>query len=251
MSEALRPDEQAVSQVVELGLTSQLESVEEIKVDVHTNWLEAILGRANSISIAGKGLVMQEEIRVQEMQMRLDDVAINPLSALLGQVQLDQPTDTTLRMVFTEADLNHAMNTDFASDRLPPIHVNVDGEMVAVQLHQPMSLQLLAGGRMKFTGQMRLEQGPEVQNIEFSGTLHPRSDRRPLLLEEFSCGRGQGLTLPFTIALMKTIQDWLNQPYWEVEGTAVQVKKLEIEGDRLIVEMTARVRQIPSLEKSM
>jgi len=58
-----------------------------------TDLLEIVQGEAGFGPL--QGLVMQKDIRVQEMELHADSIAINP-SALL--VKLDQPVDATARL---------------------------------------------------------------------------------------------------------------------------------------------------------
>ena len=76
--------EQLLSIAAEIGLISQVDNVEKINIDVRTNLIDMVQGQANSVSVAAEGLVMQEDIRVQEMEMQADKVSINPLNAVLA-----------------------------------------------------------------------------------------------------------------------------------------------------------------------
>ena len=75
-------EEQVVSKAVEMTLSSQLDSAEKIEVDVQTDLSEIIQGKAEGVAISGQGLVMQKDIRIQEMEWQTNGVDINPLSAL-------------------------------------------------------------------------------------------------------------------------------------------------------------------------
>src|SRR4028118_367017 len=93
----LRLDEQAISKAAEIGLSSQLDEAEKIDIDIKTDLLKAVQGQVDSVAIAGQGLVIQKDIRVQEMELHTDSIDINPLSALFGQIELNQSVDATAR----------------------------------------------------------------------------------------------------------------------------------------------------------
>jgi len=59
---------------------------------------------------------MQKDIRVQEMELHADSIAINPLSAF-GQIELNQPVDATARLVLTEPDINRASTQTISAAR--------------------------------------------------------------------------------------------------------------------------------------
>ncbi|PSP11299.1 MAG: hypothetical protein BRC49_08150 [Cyanobacteria bacterium SW_10_48_33] len=47
-----------------------------------------------------------KDLRLEEVVLQTDSIAINPLSTALGKIELTQPTNASVRLVVTEADLN-------------------------------------------------------------------------------------------------------------------------------------------------
>ncbi|MDV2990865.1 MAG: hypothetical protein N4J56_000519 [Chroococcidiopsis sp. SAG 2025] len=78
MSEQQGLGEQALNKAAEIGLSSQLDEVEKLDVDIKTDPLKALQGQVDSVAIAGEGMVMQKDLRVEKMDMQVDSVAINP-----------------------------------------------------------------------------------------------------------------------------------------------------------------------------
>lgn len=60
MHEEPRLEEQILSKVAEIGLSTKLDASEKIDVDVQTDLLKLILGNADSVEVAGQGLVIQK-----------------------------------------------------------------------------------------------------------------------------------------------------------------------------------------------
>ena len=156
MPDEPRLEEQALSKVAEMMLSSQLDEAEKIDVDVRTNLLEIVQGEADSVSVTGQGVVMQKDIRVQEMELHTDSVAINPLSALFGQIELDHPVDATARLVLTEQDINRALNCDYVRSKMQKIELNVEGQTAIIE-PQHLELHLPADGKMVFNAQTLLD----------------------------------------------------------------------------------------------
>lgn len=241
-----RLEEQALSQAVELGIESQLDEVESLDVDVRGDLGQMIQGKADSVSVAGKGLVAQKELRVQELELRTDRLAIDLLSALFGQVQLNEPVNGTVRLVLTEADINQALNSDYIRSNLQPLELTVDGQVVAVELQPPLSVHLPGEGRMGFSGNLQLPETEKNRHIGFTATLLPRTHERPVLLEEFCCTPGKGVSIAFLIALMQKMRELINLPYIEVSGMALRIKELDVQAGSLTLIAEARVYQLPS-----
>ncbi len=93
MSQERKTEENLLFQAAENTLSHQLDQAEKIDVDVQTDLLKIVQGQADTVSLAGEGLEVQE-VRIQEIQVQTDQISINPLSAIFGQIELEQPVNT-------------------------------------------------------------------------------------------------------------------------------------------------------------
>lgn len=246
MPDEPRLEEQALSEAAEMTILTQLDQVDNIDVNVRTNLLKIVQGQADSVSVVGEGLVMQKDIRVHKMELHTDTIDINPLSAIFGQVQLNQPVDATARLVLTEQDINRALNSDYLREKLPNLELNVEGQMVTLK-PQSLEIDLSTNAKISVKGSILLEEKAKSQTIGFTAVICPRTHSQPLLLEAFQCNDGQGISLEFAIALMHKAKELVNLPFFEWEGMAFRIKELEVQERKLIVQTEAYVRQIPDL----
>ncbi len=60
MSEQAGLGEQALNKAAEVGLSSQLDAVDNLDVDVKTDPLKLIQGQVDAVTISGEGMVMQK-----------------------------------------------------------------------------------------------------------------------------------------------------------------------------------------------
>ena len=246
MPEEPRLEEQVVSQAVQAGLESQLDQAESVNVEVRTDILKAVQGQVDSVTLSGQGVVMQE-VRVQELEVRTEGVAIDPFSALLGNLKLSQPVNANTRMVLTEADLHQAMNSEMVLRLLPPLKLNVEGAIVEVELVPPLQVKLPGDRRIHLEGSALLHEEKGTRKVGFATTISPRSQTQPILIEGFECQPGQEISLEFAIALLQKFKQLTSQPNLEFAGIAFRVKHMEIEAGSLSVETEAVVSQIPAL----
>lgn len=246
MSNESQLDEQMLSRAAKVTISNQLDEAEQLEVEVETNLLKIVQGKADSISVEGKGLVVQGGIHVQEVGLQTDAIAVNPLNAILGKIKLDHPVNSNVRLVMTEADINHTMNSDFVRSHLSPLELTVDGKTVLVNLQLPIEVRLPDVGRIVFNGNMSIEEPEQTRQISFHAIIAPRTDEQPLRLERFQCVEGQGISLDFTIALMQKLKELVNLPFLEVEGTALRIKKLVVEKGSLTLHAETHTSQIPS-----
>ncbi|MBV9385002.1 MAG: DUF2993 domain-containing protein [Chroococcidiopsidaceae cyanobacterium CP_BM_ER_R8_30] len=247
MSDDLRLEEQVLSQAAAIGLSSQLDGVESIDVDVRTDLLKIVQGQADSISLVGQGLVIQKDIRVQEIELQVDRVAIAPLSALLGKIELNEPLDADARLLLTEEDINRALNSDYIHSKIKPLELEVKDQPAVLLEMQQMELHLPGEGRMIFNGKMLMHQQNESQQVSFTSAFLPRTLSQPVILENFQCLEGGGTSLEITLAMLTKIRELVNLPYFDLETMILQIKDLEVHQGSLIIHAAARIRQLPSV----
>jgi hypothetical protein len=246
MADELRLEEQALSEAAEMTLSTQLDEVENINVDVRTNLFKIVQGQADSVSVSGQGLVMQKDIRVQEMELHTNSVSIDLLSAIFGQIELSQPIDATARLVLTEQDINRAFKSDYIRSKFQSVELNVDGRIATVEpLH--MEVQLPGDSKMGFSGTILLQEMGNARQIGFTAMVRPRTMKQPLLLEAFHCTQGDGMSLELVIAFMKKATELVNLAYFDFEGMALHIKDLDIQEGSITLYTEAYVRQIPDL----
>ncbi len=242
-----RLDEQVINKVAEIGLSSQVDEAEEVDVDIKTDLLKVVQGQVDSVDLSGQGVVIQKDIRVQEMELHTDKIDINPLSALFGQIELNKPVDATARLVLTEADINRAFNSDYVRSKLQNIELNVDGKKAVIEPQQ-IRIEIPDKGKIVFFADTLLnnEIGATKQ-ISFIATILVKRSTQPLLLESFSCTPNQGISIELAIALMQKLKELLNLPYLELDGMALRVRDVDVQKGSLTLHSEARVKQIPSI----
>lgn len=238
-------EEQVLNKAAEVTLSSQLDSAEKIDIDVETNLSEAIQGNAQGVVISGEGLVMQKDIRVQEMELHTDKIDINPLSVLFGHVELNQPIDANGRIVLTEPDINRALNSNYVLSKAQNFDLDVDGQTVTMAMQQ-MELKLPGGDKMVFTGKALLHEMGKTRRLGFTATIHPRTRQQPVLLEAFNCHDGQTISLEFAAALMQQLKQLVHLPYIEMEQMRIRVEEMEVQAGSITMQVQAHVNQLPS-----
>lgn len=238
-------EEQVISAAVEMGLSTQLDSAENLDVDVRTNLVDIVQGHAHSVSVSGQGLVVEKDIRVQEMELQTSKIAINPLSVLFGELKLSEPMDVSARIVLSEADLNQALNSDYVRRQMQSFKLDVDSQTVILEI-QKMSLELPESNTIIFNGSTTLQEGENTRLLDFQAVIHPGTIFEPLFVQAFHCHPAPGISLQFAVALMQKFKELIFSPYFAVNGTAVRLRNMEVEKGQLTINTTAKITEIPS-----
>ncbi|MDF5721244.1 MAG: DUF2993 domain-containing protein [Rhizonema sp. PD37] len=244
MPDEQRLEEQLLSHGAGKMISEQLDKLGKVDVDVQTDLFKMIQGQVDGVSLSGEGLELQD-IRVQEITLQTDNIAINPLSALFGQIELSQPVNATVRIVLTEEDINRALSSDSIRSQMPTYELNVDGEIVSLKPLE-MQIQLPSDRQMGFTGIVLLKEKGDTRTVGFTAMVRPRTSTEPIILESFNCTQGEGICLDTVAALIVKVKELVDLPSFEYQKTALSIKSLVVQKGSMKILAQAHVTQMPS-----
>ena len=181
--------EQALNKAAEVGLSSQLDEVENLDVNVKTDPLKLVQGEVDSVKIEGEGMVMQKDLRVEEMDLQMNSVAINPLSAAMGKVELTKPTDADAHVVLTEADINRAFNSEYVRGKLQNLQIGVNGKPTTIDAQQ-VDFHLPGEGKVALDAKVLLRETGEAQQVAFTAVPHVVANGQTVALEDVHYSEG-------------------------------------------------------------
>lgn len=236
--------DQAISKVAEVGLSSQLDEVENLDVSVETDPLKLMTGAVDSVSVKGEGLVMQKDLRVEEMHLKTSSIAINPLSVAFGKIELTHPTDAETHVVLTEGDINRAFNSDFVRDKMQNLQIHVNGELVTVDT-QDLEFRLPGSGKVGLSTSVALPSG-ETKRVSFIAVPQVSANGQAIALENVEYVEGQELSSELTDALLKQASDLLDLSNFELQGMSLRLRSLDAQAGKLVLQAEARINQFPS-----
>jgi LmeA-like phospholipid-binding len=237
--------EQAISKAAEIGLASQLDEVEELNVDIRTNPLKLIQGELESVSIEGKGLVMQQDLRAEELKVNIDNIAINPLSAAFGKIELNHPTEAETFVVLTEADIDRAFNSEFLSEKLQNQKVHVNGQPMTIDTKQ-VEFRLPGEGKFAVKADVLMQETDEIKQVSFTAVPRMREGGNRLSLEEVQYAEGEEISPELTQALLEQSSELLDLRNFELQGMSLRLKHLDVQPGKLTLQAEALVTQFPS-----
>ncbi|MBF2065471.1 MAG: DUF2993 domain-containing protein [Calothrix sp. C42_A2020_038] len=243
MHSGQKVEEQLVSQAMETAIISQLDAAEEIDIDIQTDLFKLFQGQAEGISVEGQGLVIQD-VRVQEVEVQTTGIAVNPLSAILGKIELNKPVNANVRLVFTEADLNRALTSNFVKSKMQKFDLNINGEIISL-IPQVFKINLLELGKFRIAGKVLIQKQGTIQPLTFQAVARPRTHEQPIILESFVCAEDEGISLELATAFMQKMKELTQLPYLKLEDFAFRIKNLEIEKDYMTLLIQVHLRKIP------
>ena len=236
--------EKALSKVAEVGITSQLDDVEELNVDIRTNPVKLVQGEVDSVTIEGKGIVMQQDLRMESLEVNTSSVAINPLSAVFGDLQLTQPTDAEAQVVLLEDDINHAFTSDYLRGKLRGLKMEMNGQPITVNV-QRSTIHLPGEGKLVLDAEFMIIEQAELKKIK--ATMIPRVEENGhrIALEILSA-EGEGLTPELIRSVFDQIINLLDLRNFDIPGMSLQLHRLEPQVGQLVIHARTQIEQIPS-----
>lgn len=245
MPDEHRLEEKFLSQEAEKRISEKLDKIEQIEIDVKTDLLKIVQGQADGVSVTGQGLVIQEGIRVQEIKLQTESIAINPFSALFGQIEFNQPVNAIARIILTEIDINCALASDFVRSQMPNFDLDVDGKIVSFEPEE-IQVFLPGDGKIECRGKLLLKEMGNTRPFAYTALLRPRTHSQPAMLESFHCTEGNGISIELVTALMQKAKELMNIPYFEWEDIVFSIKDMQVEIGSLILMIETQLKQIPS-----
>lgn len=236
--------EQALSKAAEMAMSTQLDEVENLEVDIHTDPGKLLQGELESVEIEGKGLVMQKELRAEELEIKTGNIAINPLSAAFGKIELTRPTEAEAHVVLTEQDLERAFNSAFIHDKLQKLTVHVDGQPMTIDTRQ-VNFSLPGDGKIALNAEIVSEKTGETKQVAFTTVPKMSAGGERVILEDVQYAEGQELSPELTAALLDRAGELLDLRNFELEGMSLRLQGLDVQKGKLTLQAKALVEQFP------
>ncbi|MEM8641679.1 MAG: DUF2993 domain-containing protein [Cyanobacteria bacterium P01_G01_bin.54] len=225
--------EQALNKIAELALASQFVESENLVVKVLTDPALLAQGKLASLSIQGRSLVLRSGLHMAQMQLKMGEITVNPLRALIGNIELVEPIQGTGQIVlseenFTRALLNEAFRHDLRT--LPDLEIDrlqgqfVTPQQVALRINYWTPL----GGKQQAVLQAQVD-------VQAPITLtHPRYIQ------------GSEPSSQLTERLLKQVTATLNLQRFELNGMTLQVQGVTIANHQAQIQTQAQMTKFPT-----
>jgi LmeA-like phospholipid-binding len=236
--------EQALSKVAEAGIASQLDEVEDIDVDIRTNPGKLVQGKVDSVTISGKGLVMKQDLRMETLEVNIDKVEINPLSAVFGNIELTRPSEAEAQIVLTEADINRAFSSDFIRQKLHGVTLNLDGDQVVVDV-QHAAIDLPGDNTFVVNADFSIKGQSEVKKLSATAIPKIQENGNRISLEVIR-SEAQGLTAEVQASILMQLTELLDLRNFNIPGILLQLSQLDAQAGKLLIHAKTQIEQLPS-----
>lgn len=237
--------EQAINKIAKMALASQLKEVEQLEVQVKTDLSKLARGEVDFIAINVNNIVMQQNLGVEELQLKFNRVIVKPRSALFGKIQLVQPSVGTALIVINEDNLNRALNSKLLQEKLHNMQVFFENKQVTIALDK-VKCFLLDNGNIAFKSELILDKTGKPRAFAFTASPRIGTNGEKIVFQNVHYVEGKEFPPELTATLLAQVSEVLSIRSFEQKGISVKFQQLDMVAGKLTLQAAAYMNQFPS-----
>lgn len=236
--------EKTINKIATMAFSSQIKGADKLSVKVKTNPKSLAKGILESLHIDGEGLIMQEDLSMEGMKITLNSIAVSPFKALMGDVQLTQPSQGSACLILNEADIEMALTIDNLNLQLQQYNVYYKEQLVNIKFYR-VDCRILGDGRVAIKAKIRIQETDTTEGICL--VIKPRicTNGQGILLDEMECTQGKELSPILINSILIEATKVFNLHNFKVEGISLDVHQLDIEEGKLNLLAAAGITHLP------
>ncbi|PSF35382.1 DUF2993 domain-containing protein [Aphanothece hegewaldii CCALA 016] len=233
--------ENTINKIAEMALARQIKQAEKVSVKVKTDPEKLAKGLLESITISGSGLMLNSYLRVQEMEIKLNQIVVNPFKALMGNIQLIQPSLGTIHVVLKEKDIEQSLR-DRIWHETSEANRSLSNQTLQISIQQVLC-KISEQGQIIITTQIHEQSTGEIKEVLLKAipTIELNNE---IALKEIQQTENSLTTLVNEIILKEIIQV-LNFNSFYINGLDWKIQQLTFKTGQFIVQGIAIMSRFP------
>jgi hypothetical protein len=244
--------EDLVSAVASKTITHLFTKSESVQVSVRCQPSSKLLqGTVDSFKMSGRGLVIRQHFRTEEMWFETDAVSLDFSAILSGKIDLRQPTQAIAQVTLLETDINKSFQAPLVKQRLENL---TDENLTNLSGGEPVSFRdvrvsIQPNSQMQIFAQAILPNGEFPVALSCTVAVERRRRLRfqnPQFLPAGIPDQQQGLSQLLTSVLAEILDNMVDLDKFNLDGVTLRINRLETEGKKLIFSGYAEIAHIPN-----
>ena len=234
--------EKAISDLAEKGIRSQLDAVDSLNIEIHTDPMKLTQGQLDSVTIEGRGMVVQNNLRTESMTLKTGPVDIAMMKIPLGKIELDEPAQAEANVVLKPEDLQAAFNSDFIKQKLRGQKIELpSGDKVTTDASDVV-FSIPSPGRIAVAADVMIIEKVETHHVSFSAQPKLVEDGHKVTLEDIQYEEDANDMPELTQSLVDGTEDLLDLRNFELKNMDLKFKKIDVQPDGIVIEATADIQ---------
>lgn len=244
--------EDLVNAVASKTITHLFTESESVQVAIRCHPSSKLLqGIVDSFKMNGRGLVIRQHFRTEEMWFETDGVSLDFSAILGGKISLRQPTQAIAEVTLLETDINRSFQAPLVKQRLENLTTEnltnlSGGEPVSFQ---DVRITILPQSQLQIFAQAVLPNGVFPVALRCDIAVERRRRLRfqnPQFISANIPENQQGISQILTNVLAEILDGMVDLDKFNLDGVTLRINRLETKGDRLIFSGYAEIARIPN-----
>ena len=234
--------EKTINKIAEVALSTKLEQREKLRVKVKTDPNLLAQGTLESLVIDCQGLMVENSLRMESINITLNTIAVSPFKALTGNIQLTQPSRGKAYVLLTEKDITRVL--DRAILRKKENKIIIDEKVIKAKLEQ-VKCQLLDTGKILIEGTVKLEKAKDIKRV--ISEIKPKICQagNGVIIDEIKYLKEPNLSSILLAPILKEATSIFNLKNFKVDGFSLKVQEFNIKQGALQLQAEAGMTHFP------
>lgn len=231
--------EKTINKIAEMAFKTQIKSAQHLSVQVKTNPQKLAKGVLESLDIDGNGLMMSENLPLEKMRITLNHIAVSPFKALMGNVELTQPSRGKAHIILNEKDIETTLNIHNLNRQLQQSSSELN------LLFQRVDCRILSDGRIAIKAKLKVLKTHKIESICL--IIKPRfcQVKKGIILDEFACTQGERDSAKVVKILLEEVGKVFNLEKLLIDGIYLQVDQFSTSEGKLNLLAIAGITHLP------
>ncbi|AFZ46256.1 hypothetical protein Cyast_0276 [Cyanobacterium stanieri PCC 7202] len=236
--------ETTISKIATKAFQTQVTEARQLSVKVKVNRQNLRKGILESLEIKGEGLVMKRGLSLEQMNINLHEIAVNPFKALMGNVQLTKPSKGDACLILTEKDITIALNLGYLNAIAQGYEVSVDDCPVHIKFAS-IHCRILPDHRIMVEGRILIEETNTIERVCLSFKPIICDQGSGVLLDDLEYLEGEELSPLILDTLITQICEVFNLDHFVIDGISLEVNNLDFSQGMLKLSALAGITHFP------
>ena len=209
-----------INKIAEVALSTKLEKRDKLAVKVKTDPNLLAKGTLESLVIDCQGLMVENALRMESINITLNSIAVSPFKALTGNIQLTQPSHGKACVLLTEKDITRVL--DRAILRKKQNEIVLDEQVVKVSLKQ-VKCNLLDTGKILIQGIVKREDNQDDKNVSLEIKPEICRSGQGIIIDEIEYLEEPNLSSILLNPILQEAKNILNLKNFKVDGFSLNL----------------------------
>ncbi|MGK7960413.1 LmeA family phospholipid-binding protein [Crocosphaera sp.] len=235
--------EKTINKIAEVALSTKLDKRDKLAVKVKTDPNLLAKGTLESLVIDCQGLMVENALRMESINITLNTIAVSPFKALTGNIQLTQPSRGKACVVLTEKDISRVLEQAVLRKRQSEIMI--DEQVIKVRL-QRVKCNLLDTGKILIEGQVKREDTQKIKKVSLEIKPKICQAGNGVIMDEIEHLEEPDLSSILLNPILEEAKSILNLKNFKVDGLSLKVEEFNIKQGALQLEAEAGMTHFPT-----